>query len=937
MPNHSDSSEGDIWNYQPAKRKRDKFASTLCISGAEDCQVNKVNSKGLTCRKVKSAPKPSSMDRMKKQDECIVGTSQKQVIDVDLVSDSEFSSSKTSMLFGSPQNLDKCLQKGKTQISSQSGSQSLHVKKTSQMHSESQKLTTKKRSYNQSTSKPNNASPARKAKRISESKGANKEKTMPTIETYFSPKKQSLKTAVLRSNVSNNVIDLSDDEFLNLDTETKTNATQSTINSAPHDDNIILDKAQTKRMSGDASVFSTQTVQKYQPAPSVDVHVIHDEESEQSSFESENRSTFPIVEENHDFSEILVNGNCNQNVKVFNKNRNALVLSCKTDDIYSKDTTVSSLTESNLDGCEKHNAIKKTINEDHSSNIAKEGELAGGFLVDEDSSDTEKQISEQEEILDSYTKPKGNEDSDFRYIPNIKSTSNLQYSQSSNELALDFKEQDACTSIHSQACGGFLPQDIAVMTDDVCDQTENNSLETQTEPDNSGETCGRNRTSLLSSASWPNMTSSATKQTTLFSFLKAKPSSGTSTAQQQNPIVSSRQRGRKSSSITSLPSSSSTFPAPMGNQNWHSLSDLSDTHEEKSQRGGKKKACPFYKKIPGTTITVDAFRYGVIPGCEAYVLTHFHYDHYGGLTKKFAQPLFCSKVTGNLVESRIGVDKKWINCLPMWKPCKVAGITVTLMEANHCPGAVLILFELKDGRKILHTGDFRASTEMETYSALQGIRISELYLDTTYCNPSYAFPNQSEVISFVVDLVLKYVADHPSTLIVCGAYTIGKERIFAAIAEALDSKICVMNDKKKVLDCLEDTHLKSRVTLNWSAGRVHVLPMGKLNQQQLWEHHARHPHFENVLAFQPTGWTHSDKHTSLQNLKPKWSKGGITLYGVPYSEHSSFLELKRFVQHFQPLKILPTVNNGSPASRNKMEAIFKEWMQEKKMQSNNID
>lgn len=333
-----------------------------------------------------------------------------------------------------------------------------------------------------------------------------------------------------------------------------------------------------------------------------------------------------------------------------------------------------------------------------------------------------------------------------------------------------------------------------------------------------------------------------------------------------------------------------------------------------------QRTCPFYKIIPGFSISVDAFRYGAVEGCSAYFLSHYHSDHYVGLTSSWRHgPIYCSKVTGNLVRQQLRVDPKWVVDIEFEKKIEVpgtGGVQVTMIPANHCPGSSLFLFEkaLGDGssariQRVLHCGDFRASPRHLQHPLLcpdvpdpatgktRQQKIDVCYLDTTYLSPKYAFPSQDDVVSACADMCVRLnqedndgaapweagkaggtskvmskffsamagsaeFKDRPPgsrgrLLVVIGTYSIGKERICLGIARALNCKIYTTPQKKQVCACLEDEELLTRLTDDPLEAQVHMQTMFEIRADTLKDYlDSMRPHFSRVVGMRPTGWNY---------------------------------------------------------------------------------
>lgn len=187
--------------------------------------------------------------------------------------------------------------------------------------------------------------------------------------------------------------------------------------------------------------------------------------------------------------------------------------------------------------------------------------------------------------------------------------------------------------------------------------------------------------------------------------------------------------------------------------------------------------------------------------------------------------IYCNQVTASLVVQELRIDSKWVHPVPMNTPVMIHDVQVTFMDANHCPGAAIILFRLKNGQAFLHTGDFRYHKKMLSYGPLQRYiqtpgapaastavnRLDGIYLDTTYADPKYTFPTQQIAIDHALELIEKHSVGE-KILYLFGSYSIGKERLFMEVANKYQRKVCVSKAKLKFI-----------ATFGWPADQMQLI------------------------------------------------------------------------------------------------------------------
>ncbi|KAK9426019.1 hypothetical protein SUNI508_12726 [Seiridium unicorne] len=235
-------------------------------------------------------------------------------------------------------------------------------------------------------------------------------------------------------------------------------------------------------------------------------------------------------------------------------------------------------------------------------------------------------------------------------------------------------------------------------------------------------------------------------------------------------------------------------------------------------------------EFPGIAIDFFRQRTGRHPPLACF-LSHVHSDHLAGLEALKSPFVYCSAATREILlklekrPSRIAYAlglqeaavrtyshlKSLLKPIPLETPTVLElepgnHIRVTLLDANHCPGAVMFLIE-GTGRAILYTGDIRSepwwvnsiarNPSLVEYSS--GLRtLDRIYLDTSMLN-DHVLPTKAEGLREL----LSKVSDYPDETVFCmQAWTYGYEDVWIALSRALESKIHVDTYKMGVYKSL---------------------------------------------------------------------------------------------------------------------------------------
>ncbi|CAO2831187.1 unnamed protein product [Amaranthus hypochondriacus] len=307
-----------------------------------------------------------------------------------------------------------------------------------------------------------------------------------------------------------------------------------------------------------------------------------------------------------------------------------------------------------------------------------------------------------------------------------------------------------------------------------------------------------------------------------------------------------------------------------------------------------------------------------------HFLTHAHKDHCSGITSHSSYPIYATHLTKSLVLIFFPqIDESMFVEIEVGQTITVNDpdgcFSVTAFDANHCPGAVMFLFEGKFGN-ILHTGDCRLTPEClqnlpEKYIARKGkepnCRLDFVFLDCTFGKSLMNIPSKHSAMKQIINCIWKH-PDVPTVYLTCSI--LGQEEVLKEVFQTFGSKIYV--DKAKHPDFHKALELISPQILSEDpSSRFHLFD----GYPKLYEKakkkilQARENMQPEPLILRPSAQWYACKETELTVMERKILersnipiKDQFGVWHVCYSTHSSRQELEWALELLSPKWVVST-------------------------------
>ncbi|OMJ10760.1 DNA cross-link repair protein pso2/snm1, partial [Smittium culicis] len=241
--------------------------------------------------------------------------------------------------------------------------------------------------------------------------------------------------------------------------------------------------------------------------------------------------------------------------------------------------------------------------------------------------------------------------------------------------------------------------------------------------------------------------------------------------------------------------------------------------------------------------------------------------------------------------------------------------------------------------------------------------INRVYLDTTYMKSSYAFPSQQEVIDAVVHLCKLIYADPDERL----RHVKASKNVHPAktVVKSIHAPEDLgMPNAKKVVHSFTDNLTKWPTGWTFQSSMGHASYVANPTAVEKSSENSENPGFipykirmdipqsdekKRILHYMETIIKTGARSPYLlsyelgskcvpslppvpftkSSIKPFGNSDRITIFPVPYSEHSSYRELAAFLCSLAVEEVIPTVNYEKPEEVYKMKVIFDCWKQAK--------